>query len=242
WHRQVLPLLALVTTETTNVALNTLFKFATRKGMSRYVFIVYAYGVAAIVLLPSPFFSPRSTALPPLNLSILSKVFLLGVVGYSSQLMGYTGISFASPTLASAMSNLAPAFTFLLALLFRMERVEFSRTGTKEKIIGAVVSITGAFVVTFYKGPRLGSSSLHQSSQSNWIIGSLFLTVEYLLVPVWYILQAHIMKEYPSELTLVFFYTACVSILGALVAIFADPNSATWRFMPTITIASILSS
>ena len=33
-------------------------------------------------------------------------------------MLGYTGIKYSSPTLASAMSNLTPAFTFLFALLF----------------------------------------------------------------------------------------------------------------------------
>ena len=31
----------------------------------------------------------------------------------------FTGVSYSSPTLASAMSNLVPAFTFVLAVFFR---------------------------------------------------------------------------------------------------------------------------
>lgn len=37
----------------------------------------------------------------------------------TSQIMGYTGINYSSPTLASAISNLVPAFTFILAIIFR---------------------------------------------------------------------------------------------------------------------------
>lgn len=37
----------------------------------------------------------------------------------ASQIVGYTGINFSSPTLSSAISNLVPAFTFLLAIIFR---------------------------------------------------------------------------------------------------------------------------
>lgn len=37
----------------------------------------------------------------------------------TSQIMGYTGIIYSSPTLASAISNLVPAFTFILAVIFR---------------------------------------------------------------------------------------------------------------------------
>lgn len=37
----------------------------------------------------------------------------------SGQIMSYGGIELSSPTLASAMLNLIPAFTFVLALIFR---------------------------------------------------------------------------------------------------------------------------
>ncbi|KAL2552406.1 Nodulin MtN21 /EamA-like transporter family protein [Forsythia ovata] len=77
-YKDVLPFTALVVMECSNVGLNTLFKFATNHGMSQYVFVVYAYAVAALVLLPARFFCDRSRELPPLNFSIMIKVFLLG--------------------------------------------------------------------------------------------------------------------------------------------------------------------
>ncbi|XP_042024510.1 WAT1-related protein At3g28050-like isoform X2 [Salvia splendens] len=179
-------------------------------------------------------------------------MFLLGAVGYASQIMGYTGINYGSPTLASAMSNLAPAFTFLLAVIFRMEKVELSSRTSRAKLAGTIISISGAFVVTFYKGPTINASfsssppSLHQlvldSPRSDWIIGSLFLTVEYMLVPVWYILVTHIMKEYPSEFTIIFFYTSSVSVLAAIAGTFAEPDSSKWMIRPNVALVSMLCS
>ncbi|XP_075474984.1 WAT1-related protein At3g28050-like [Primulina tabacum] len=251
-YREVLPFTAIVAMECTNVGLNTLYKLATLRGMSRHVFVVYAYAVAALVLLPSPFLSRRSRALPPLNFSILIKIVLLGIIGYTSQIMGYTGINYSSPTLASAMSNLVPAFTFVLAIIFRMEKVKLSSTSSKAKIIGSMVSISGAFVVTLYKGPILfpytnySRVSLHRqilsSLQSNWTIGSLFLAVEYSLVPLWYIVMTQILKEYPAELTLIFSYTLCVSILGGIVGFFVEPDSSKWKITPSVALASYLCS
>ncbi|XP_042021557.1 WAT1-related protein At3g28050-like [Salvia splendens] len=253
-YREALPFGAMVSMECLNVGLNTLFKFAADGGMSRHVFLVYAYGVAALLLLlPSLFFSRRrSRVLPSLNSSILLKMFLLGAVGYASQIMGYTGINYGSPTLASAMSNLAPAFTFLLAVIFRMEKVELSSRTSRAKLAGTIISISGAFVVTFYKGPTINDSfspsppSLHQlvleSPRSDWIIGSLFLTVEYMLVPVWYILVTHIMKEYPSEFTIIFFYTSSVSVLAAIAGTFAEPDSSKWMIRPNVALVSMLCS
>ncbi|KAK3033553.1 hypothetical protein RJ639_032401 [Escallonia herrerae] len=219
--------------------------------MSYHVFVVYAYGVAALLLLPSPFFSYRSRVLPPLNFSIMSKIGLLGIIGCTSQIMGYTGINYSSPTLASAISNLVPAFTFILAVIFRMEKVAMRSSSSRAKVMGTIVSIAGAFIVTLYRGPRIvptpspsisSSQLLRSPALSNWVIGGLFLTTEYILVPMWYIVQAQIMKEYPAELTVVFFYNLSVSILAAIVGLVTEPNSSAWKIKPDIALVSILCS
>ncbi|XVF58119.1 hypothetical protein PTKIN_Ptkin07bG0037300 [Pterospermum kingtungense] len=257
-YKDVLPFTAMVSMECANVGLNTLFKAATLKGMSYHVFVVYAYALAALVLLPAPFFSYRSIVLPPLTFPILCKIGLLGLIGSSSQIMGYTGISYSSPTLASAISNLTPAFTFILAIIFRMEKLDWEKTSSQAKVMGTIISIIGAFVVTLYKGPpiviaftpiqplsspetNLASGGLH-SANPNWVIGGVFLTAEYILVPLWYIVQTQIMKEYPAELTVVFFYNLCVSFIAAIVGLATEKNASAWRIKPDIALASVVCS
>ncbi|RXH89447.1 hypothetical protein DVH24_031804 [Malus domestica] len=254
FYRDVLPFTAMVTMECVNVGLNTLFKAATLNGMSYHVFVVYSYSIAAFVLIPAPFISHRSRVLPPLNFSIMSKVLLLGLIGSSSQIMGYTGINYSSPTLASAISNLVPAFTFILAIIFRLESAALRKRSSQAKILGTVVSLAGAFVVTLYKGPPIvfanqsQSLSLHQPllnstpTNPNWIVGGLLLTAEYILVPLWYIVQAQIMKEYPNELTVIFFYNVCVVAVSAAVALITEPNSSAWKLRPDIALLSVLCS
>ncbi|MBA0872745.1 hypothetical protein Goshw_019750 [Gossypium schwendimanii] len=174
--------------------------------------------------------------------------------------MGYTGINYSSPTLASAISNLTPAFTFILAIIFRIEKLAWKRTSSQAKVIGTIISITGAFVVTLYKGPAIviastPSSSLQQhlnpsnrlfvglnSSNTNWVIGGIFLTAEYILVPLWYIVQTQIMKEYPDEMTVVCFYNLCVSFIAAIVGLATERNASAWRLKPDIALASVLCS
>ncbi|PWA54910.1 hypothetical protein CTI12_AA435190 [Artemisia annua] len=111
-----------------------------------------------------------SRVLPPVNFSIVSKIFLLAIMGFMSQILGYTEIIYSSPTLSSAISNLVPGFTFILAVIFRMETLSFSNKGTRAKFLGTIVSITGAFIVTLYKGPKviqnLSSSRSHSPSAS----------------------------------------------------------------------------
>ncbi|KAH6808792.1 nodulin MtN21 /EamA-like transporter family protein [Perilla frutescens var. frutescens] len=120
-YREVAPFAAMVCLQFISVGLNTLFKVAANYGMSLHIFLVYSYAVTAVILLPSPFFFRRSRVLPSLNLWILLKIFLLGAVGNASVMMGFRGIDYGSPTLASAMGNLASAVTFVLAIIFRQE-------------------------------------------------------------------------------------------------------------------------
>ncbi|XP_052625419.1 WAT1-related protein At3g28050 isoform X1 [Lactuca sativa] len=251
-YKEVLPFAAMVTMECTDVGINTLYKAATLRGMSYHVFIVYSYAIAAFLLLPAPFLTSRSTVVPPVNFSIVSKIGLLGIIGYMSQVMGYNGIIYSSPTLASAISNLVPALTFILAVIFRMETLSFTKKSTRAKFFGTIVSVIGALVVTLYKGPKLiwsltpspsqSPTVSLSSSQSNWALGGLFLTSEYILVPLWYIVLTQIMKEYPSELTVVFFYNLIVSILAAIEGSFTEPDSSSWKIKPDIPLASILCS
>lgn len=85
-----------------------------------------------------------------------------------------------------------------------MESAALRSRSSQAKILGTIVSLAGAFVVTLYKGPPLvfphqsPSISLHQPllnpttpTNSNWVLGGLLLTAEYILVPLWYIVQVN---------------------------------------------------
>lgn len=80
-----------------------------------------------------------------------------------------------------------------------MEKLALRSMSTKTKIIGTIVSISGALVVVLYKGPTVLSSPASTdtaslqvplgSSQTNWIIGGLLLSADYLLLSFWYVVQ-----------------------------------------------------
>ncbi|XP_076883361.1 WAT1-related protein At3g28050-like [Bidens hawaiensis] len=110
------------------------------------------------------------------------------------QVLVYVGINYSSPTLSSAISNLNPAITFMLAIIFRMEKIDITSPSTIAKITGTVIAISGAMVFTFYQGPEifvtLDSSDLLLSSQpSNWISGGLIIFLANIFGCIWNILQ-----------------------------------------------------
>ncbi|CAI0455885.1 unnamed protein product [Linum tenue] len=183
-YGEVMTFSTMVSIECMNVGLNTLFKAATMAGMSYHVFVVYCYAIATLALLPAPFLSRRSRALPGLSFSVLWKIGLLGVIGSSAQMIGYAGISYSSPTLASAIGNLTPAFTFLLAVICRITLVlVFGRT------------------------------------------------------------QTQLMKEYPAEVTVVFFYNLVVCFIATFVSLIMEGTSPTaWIVSPNVALASVVCS
>lgn len=85
--------------------------------------------------------------------------------------------------------------------MVRMEKVGIRSSSSQAKVLGTIVSISGAFVVTLYIGPPIIILSLPQQIKTlqikaavdpNWAIGGLLLTAEYILVPLWYIVQVQV--------------------------------------------------
>ena len=56
------------------------------------------------------------------------------------------------------------------------------------------------------------------------------------------VLQTQIMKEYPAELTVVFFYNLCVSFIAAIVGLATERNATAWRIRPDIALVSVVCS
>ncbi|TKY69836.1 WAT1-related protein [Spatholobus suberectus] len=229
---------AMVATQFLEVGLNTLIKSANTNGMSNFVFIVYSNLLALFFLLPSTLLYHRKRAPPPIPTSILCRMFLLSCLSTAVQTLMYTGIGYSSPTLSSAMVDLVPAFTFIFAIISRMEYLNLKLHSCQAKIIGTVISIAGALIVTLYKGMPLTGGSLrnivlggtgtYRSVQSDWLLGGSILAIASLCLSVLFIVQTWILKDYPEELVVTSICCIVVVILSAIVTLFAEGNSRAW--------------
>ncbi|MBA0768046.1 hypothetical protein Gotri_016883 [Gossypium trilobum] len=176
--------------------------------MSHFVCVIYSNALASLILLSAAFFFTRITFMQ--NYVII-------------------GVRYSSPTLASALANLIPAFTFLLGVIFRMEKLELKSSKSQIKVLGTLVSISGALVMTLYKGPPILSlpiqPHLHPSPSTMlttskiWLIGGLFIATASLSLLANIIGQVVVLKGYPSEITLVSFYCLFRSIQSTLVTL-----------------------
>ncbi|KAL8140781.1 hypothetical protein V2J09_006802 [Rumex salicifolius] len=248
-----LPFTAMVTVSCLDVGLTTLSKAAMSNGMNHFVFVAYSNSLATLLLFPFAFLFNR-TKRPPLSLSIISKFFLLSLIGITvMQNCVFTGVGYSSPTLGTAMSNLIPAFTFILSVIFRMEKLDMRSLGSVVKILGTAISILGALIVTLYRGSSIGSfgadSPINDSVQGggaggsrDWVIGGLFLVVAGIAFSVWNISQAVILKGYPSEITIVFFYCLFGSIQSTIVALAFVRDLSAWKLKPDIELTAIVYS
>ncbi|GMH31421.1 hypothetical protein Nepgr_033264 [Nepenthes gracilis] len=255
----VLPFAVMFTVECLESGLTTISKSAMSKGMNHYVFVFYSTALASLILLPSPFMSAR----PPLTFSVLWKFFLLSFIGITVMMnCAFTGVSYSSPTIAAAMSNIVPAFTFLLSVIFRMEKLDLRSSIGLIKILGTAVSISGALIVTLYNGPSIialfsdefslltsnGSGpSIPQSSNlfgatTDWALGGLFLAAASFSLSIWNVLQAATLKGYPSGITIVFFSCLFATIQCALVSLIAVGDTAAWELKLGIEYAAVVYS
>lgn len=246
------PFVAMVMVECLDVGLTTLGKSAMSRGMNHFVFVVYSNAIATLLLIPSSFIITRATK-PPLCFTLVCKFFLLGLLGITiMQNCVFTAIDYSSPTLGSAMSNLTPAITFVLAVILRMEKLDVGSSISQIKVMGTVLSISGALLVTLYKGSPIGKFRTQPSpsqplpfllaESSNWVIGGLFFATASLSLAAWNITQAAIVKGYSSQLTVVAFYCLFGTIQSAILSLIVvrDPNA--WKISPDIELVSIFYS
>ncbi|XP_048329358.2 WAT1-related protein At3g28050-like [Ziziphus jujuba] len=259
WLMELAPLAAMVMVQFMGVGLTTISKAALSKGMSRPVFVVYSNALATLILIPYALIFERNKR-PPLNFNILCKFFLLSLAGITvMQNCVFAGLDYSSPTLSSAMSNLIPAFIFSLAVIFRMEKLDLRNSRSLIKILGTLVSISGALIIVLYKGPQIGTMQVPSTENTNpsskpsfsvmllettnnWVIGGLFFTIACLSNSIAVISQAAILKEYPSEMTVVSFYCLFGTIQCAAFTLIAERNPNAWRFTPDIELISVLYS
>ncbi|ONI19483.1 hypothetical protein PRUPE_3G280900 [Prunus persica] len=140
-----------------------------------------------------------------------------------------------------------------------MEKLDLRKPTSHAKSLGTIVSVLGALIVTLYKGPALLKPSSspsclthhqprlsqqhHQpllSQRSNWIFGGLLLAIQCLVSSTWNIAQAAAVKDYPEEMTIVFFYTLFLTCQCSVISLIVERNPDAWKLKPGIEMIAIV--
>ncbi|GFZ11041.1 nodulin MtN21 /EamA-like transporter family protein [Actinidia rufa] len=209
------PFLAVIFLQFGFAGMDILSKVALNEGMSNYVFVVYRHAIATIVMAPFAI--------------ILDKPVI-------DQNLYFLGMKYTTATFATAMSNMLPAITFLMAWILRMEKIKIRSIRSQVKVVGTVTTIAGAMVMTLVKGPVIelfrtqeGSDHGDKSSGLNLqhsIKGSLMITVGCFSWACFMNLQAITLRTYPAELSLTAWICLLGTVEGAIVALVMERGKA----------------
>jgi len=141
---------------------------------------------------------------------------------------------------------------------YRLETVKIKCKSGRAKILGSLVCIGGALMLTLYKGKPLFHFSHHESAASmtkssavkpystnttgRWTIGVIAMVMGTMFWSSWYILQSKISKRYPCQYS----STAIMSFFGAVqaavICFCTDHNFSIWVLKGKMQIIAFLFS
>ncbi|KAF6159887.1 hypothetical protein GIB67_032971 [Kingdonia uniflora] len=137
----------MITSEFIDVGVNVLSKTDMSRGMSPFVYVVYYHTLGTFLLFPF-FILDYRIKHHPLTFSILCRFFLL-----NTPALAFTSITYSSPALSSVTGNLVLVLTFVLAIIFRMEKLNLRSWSSRAKSLGTIIAISGFQAATVKEYP-----------------------------------------------------------------------------------------
>ncbi|PWZ18395.1 WAT1-related protein [Zea mays] len=206
-----------------------------KRGMNHFVLVVYRNLVATVVMAPFALLFERRVR-PKMTPLIFLKIMGLAVLEpVLDQNMYYLGAKLTSATFASALVNILPAITFLLALALRMERLRLRSLRSQAKVVGTVCTVAGAVLMILYHGPVVPfpwsagrhhhaatAGAVESQSSASWLNGICMIIGSCLCWSGFFILQSNTLTSYPAELTLTTLICFLGSVLTGGVALVAE--------------------
>ncbi|KAM7253300.1 hypothetical protein ACFE04_025918 [Oxalis oulophora] len=217
WLNKVKPFLAIITLQFGYSGMHIVTSLGLKHGMSHYVLATYRHVFATLVIAPFALLLERPVI---------------------DQNLYYVGLKYTSATFASASINVLPAITFILAIIFRLEKVDMKKFHSVAKVIGTVITVSGAMVMTMYKGPVLeflmiGNHTHNTSTQAandqHWALGTIFLLGGCCSWAGFFILQSFTLKKYPAALSLTAWICAIGTLQNAVLTLIMERDMTVWR-------------
>ena len=165
--------------------------------------------------------------------------------------MIFVALRYTTATFVTAFSNIAPVLTFLLAVATRSEALNLKSKTGMAKLLGTLVSLGGAMVLTLYKGAALthAASSLHSShrlphgaggSRGKWTLGTVAILGNCVCLSCWFLLHGRLAKKYPH----VYSCNALMSMISflqvAVVGLCTQRSISPWLITSKFQILTVL--
>ncbi|XAR51230.1 hypothetical protein NMG60_11005796 [Bertholletia excelsa] len=242
FHDYYKPVVAMVAMQFAYAGLAISTRAALLQGMSPRVFVFYRHCIATLVMAPIAYFARKDRS--SLGSRSFCLIFLASLVGVTiNQNIYFEGIYLASSSMASAMSNLVPAITFVIASILGLEKINFRSLRSVAKIVGTVICVVGAVSMTLLRGPKLLNSellpikSLLSSGSENWLLGSFLLFGSCCCWSFWIIFQVPVSVSHPDHLSLSAWTCFMATLQSGIVALFLEPDQAAWKLHSYLELA-----
>ncbi|XP_038707076.1 WAT1-related protein At1g68170-like isoform X3 [Tripterygium wilfordii] len=219
---------------------NIFYKLAVEDGMSMRILVSYRFIFATAFVAPLALVLERKNR-PKLTWMVAFQGFLSGIFGGAlGQNLYIQSLSLTSTTFVAAMANLIPVLTFILATSLGVEKLAIKTMAGNAKVVGTVLSIAGAMVLSFYKGREINIWSTDiklikhnenhpELSHSHQVLGSLLALASCLSFAVWYIIQAKIGKRYPCQYSSTALMCGTASIQATVYAMCVERDLSAWK-------------
>ncbi|KAK1415715.1 hypothetical protein QVD17_31500 [Tagetes erecta] len=233
---EVVPCMLMSLMEFCTIGLTILASTVLSKGLSPLVFVVYTNALSSILLLPyNTFIANRNK-----GNELIPWFFLLGFVGVTmAQNLAFVGLSYSSPIVAIGMGCMIPSISFILALICRKTNVDLRSSSSRTKLMGTFISITGAIILMYYRGPVVKDPSTHLqlapqlfvflSHHENWVLGCALFAAASLSYSIWNIIQVGAVEKCPDVMTVASCSTLFGTFQSALLAIVVERDPMAWR-------------
>ncbi|KAL2338573.1 hypothetical protein Fmac_013019 [Flemingia macrophylla] len=231
-----LPLLVMIGLQVHYAALAIFTRAALLDGLSTTVFVVYRQGIATLSLAPM-FFSPkrRQSMKNSMGFRSFTLMFVTALVGVTANQNAYfKGLYYSSSTAATAMSNLIPALTFVIAAIAGFEKIDVRSLRSMAKILGTICCVSGALTMALVKGQKLlhmeflPSLHLTGTGGDDWLLGCLLLLASSVFWSCWMILQVPIASSCQDHLLSTFWMCLFSTLQSAIFALLSEPNLQAW--------------
>ncbi|KAI4982306.1 hypothetical protein ZWY2020_022798 [Hordeum vulgare] len=214
-----------------------------KAGMSHFVLVVYRNLVATAVMTPFAIYFERGLR-PKMTITIFIKVMGLAFLEpVMDQNLYFMGAKLTSAGFATALVNILPAVTFVLALILRMEKVRLRSLHSQAKIAGTVLTVAGAVLMVLYHGPIVqfpwtkgqhhatasGQGAGGAAAARDWLNGTIMVIIACVAWACFFILQSNTLRSYPAELSLTVLICGMGSLMSGAIALVAErANTQAW--------------
>ncbi|XP_002272105.2 WAT1-related protein At3g30340 [Vitis vinifera] len=254
-HGQLKAVAAMVAVNFGLSVANVLIKMILDQGANHLVVITYRQSISTVFISTIAFFLERKSR-PKLTFRILCHIFASALLGATlTQYFFLLGLKYTSASFSCAFINLVPAITFILSLVFKLEKVNLGGKCGRAKVLGTFICIGGALLLGLYRGMPLtnpaypqaeipgtshAKTSISSHRTKSWATGSMVLTAASLTWSSWFLLQAGISKKYPCQYSSTAIMSFFSATQAAILSSILDRDLSLWILKGKLEISTVI--